>query len=129
MHWIAREKISISEKRIAVFDNTVVDAELLQALMLLKQNGIVTEFSCAGVSPLDEVEDHSLYAYITLIKNENSHAFIQAAMKRMKHRILVSYEPGRNRYDISSFFLGHNRTFCRLIQACAEEFELKVISK
>ncbi|WP_244163207.1 hypothetical protein [Paenibacillus pectinilyticus] len=80
LHWIAREKISIGNKRIAVFDNTVVDEQLLQALILLKQKGIVTEFSCAGVSLLDEVEDHSLYAYITLIGNENSHAFIQAAM-------------------------------------------------
>ncbi|MDD9268470.1 hypothetical protein ACFPES_15620 [Paenibacillus sp. GCM10023248] len=129
LQWMARDKNCKRPKRIAAFENSYVDEELVHALTLLNRKGIVTEYSCAGVSPLDEPEDHSLYAYMTLHGSDRSLAFIQAAMKRMKHRILVSFEPERNRYDLSSFYIGHNRTFCRLIQACAEDFPFAGVSE
>ncbi|WP_346779405.1 hypothetical protein [Paenibacillus brevis] len=102
--------------------NIEVDAEIFAALACLKRMHIQTEFSCAGVSPLDEAEDHSLYAYITMFRSEKADRFVQFAMHQMRHRLLVTFEPSRNRYDLSSFFIGHNRSFCLLMQRCSELF-------
>lgn len=121
--WAARDKERKQVKLTTLFGSILVDLQLFPALTSLQQKGIVTEFSCAGVSPLDEPEDHSLYAYLTLIASEQAEQFVHLTMKRMKHRVLVSFEPGRNRYDLSSFYIGHNRSFCRLLQECAETFE------
>ncbi|WP_442437009.1 hypothetical protein [Paenibacillus peoriae] len=44
----------------------------------------------------------------------------------MRHRLLVVYELERNRYDLSSFFLGHNRSFCQLMEYCASTFEFEI---
>lgn len=123
LQWVDRDKKRKQAKLTTLFGNIHVDLQLFPALTCLQQKGIVTEFSCAGVSPLDEPEDHSLYAYLTLIASERAEQFVQLTMKRMRHRVLVSFEPGRNRYDLSSFYIGHNRSFCRLLQACAETFE------
>ena len=49
----------------AVVRQYPVDEELYPILISLQQAGLETEFSCAGVSPLDEPVDHSLYAYLT----------------------------------------------------------------
>ncbi|WP_274485291.1 hypothetical protein [Paenibacillus polymyxa] len=57
--------------------------------------------------------------------DERSGAFVQWAMRYMLHRLLVVYELGRNRYDLSSFFLGHNRSFCQLMEYCASTFEFE----
>ncbi|NGZ75940.1 hypothetical protein [Saccharibacillus alkalitolerans] len=120
--WAEREKIRRSSKRTGLLDGVEVDAELLEALRLLNAAGVRTEFSCAGVSPLDEPEEHSLYAYVTLIDSESARAFVDRAMRRMGRRLLVSYEPSGRRYDLSSFMLGQNRSFCLLLEACAREF-------
>jgi hypothetical protein len=128
LHWTARVKKRKHAKMTALFDDFHVDTELFQALTLLRQKQIATEFSCAGVSPLDEPEDHSLYAYLTILASERAEQFVQLTMKRMRHRLLVSYEPARNRYDLSSFYIGHNRSFCQLIQRCAEIFDSEIMS-
>lgn len=120
--WADREKVRRADKRFALLDGVQVDAELLAALRLLNGAGIKTEFSCAGVSPLDEPEEHSLYAYVTLVESETARAFVEYAAGRMGRRLLVSYEPSRRRYDLSSFMLGKNRSFCLLLEACAREF-------
>lgn len=120
--WADRDKISRGAKRVALLQGVEVDAELLEALRLLNEAGVGTEFSCAGVSPLDEPEDHSLYAYVTLIDSEAARSFVEYASARMRRRLLVSYEPERRRYDLSSFMLGQNRSFCLLLEACAREF-------
>ncbi|GBF78186.1 hypothetical protein PA598K_06796 [Paenibacillus sp. 598K] len=117
--WVVASKSRLRAKQTVCFGGNEIDAELLSALMLLKRLGIETEYSCAGVSPLDEPEDHSLYAYITLLASPRADAFARLAMKRMKHRLLVTYEPGRHRYDLSSFYIGHNRSFCLLMESCA----------
>ncbi|SDM85085.1 hypothetical protein SAMN04487897_101251 [Paenibacillus sp. yr247] len=121
--WTARVKQRKHPKQTKLLGHFHVDAELFDALSLLLAKQVLTEYSCAGVSPLDEPEDHSLYAYITLIASARTERFVQLAMKRMNHRLLVTFEPGRNRYDLSSFYIGHNRSFCQLIQQCAELFE------
>ncbi|RTE07826.1 hypothetical protein [Paenibacillus whitsoniae] len=54
-------------KQTALLGNIKIGAELLAALTLMKRMHIQSEFSCSGVSFLDEPEDHSLYAYVTLI--------------------------------------------------------------
>ncbi|SFE60596.1 hypothetical protein SAMN04487969_104130 [Paenibacillus algorifonticola] len=118
--WLAREKITKHPKQTLLLGHVSIDAELLPALTLLKEQGIPTEFSCAGVSVLDEPEDHSLYAYITFPACEQTERFIQLAIQRMKHRLLVTFEPARNRYDLSSFYIGHNRSFCLLMLRCAQ---------
>ncbi|KRF42752.1 hypothetical protein [Paenibacillus sp. Soil787] len=123
VQWAEREKKRKHAKKTTLLGHIHVDEELFPALMLLRQKQIATEFSCAGVSPLDEPEDHSLYAYLTIIASERAEQFIQLTMKRMRHRVLISFEPKRNRYDLSSFYIGHNRSFCQLIQQCAEFFE------
>jgi hypothetical protein len=117
--WIERPKLTMREKKCCRLGDVEIDAELYPVLSLLKQIGIETEFSCAGVSPLDEPEDHSLYAYITFPYSALTERFVNMAMRRMKHRLLVTYEPGRQRYDLSSFYIGHNRSFCLLMESCA----------
>lgn len=124
--WTQRMKRRKGCKRMAVLGGCEVDAELVPALAALWRIGIETEHSCAGVSPLDEPEDHSLYAYVTLPSSALADRFVEFAAGRMKHRLLVTFEPGRNRYDLSSFFIGHNRSFCLLLAKCAGTFEAQV---
>ncbi|CAM4371998.1 hypothetical protein SAEN111111_23315 [Saccharibacillus endophyticus] len=127
--WAEREKIRLFPKKVGLLDGVEVDIELLEALKLLNAAGIVTEFSCAGVSPLDEPEEHSLYAYVILLENESAKKFIDYATQRMGRRLLVTYEPAHHRYDLSSFMLGQNRSFCFLLEACAREFKPKRSSR
>ncbi|SFA76336.1 hypothetical protein SAMN05216312_101344 [Cohnella sp. OV330] len=122
--WMERPKVRRKAKQTARLGQTEIDAELLGALTQFKRIGIATEFSCAGVSVLDEPEDHSLYAYITFISSPLADRFVQAAMAYMKHRLLVTFEPARGRYDCSSFLVGHNRSFCMLIEKCARDFAI-----
>lgn len=123
--WVQRAKPRRRAKQIAVLGNVEIDAELLAALTMFKRMDIPTEYSCAGVSLLDEPEDHSLYAYITFVATEKTERFVQFAMQQMRHRLLVVWEPSRNRYDLSSFFIAHNRSFGLLIQRCAEIFRFQ----
>lgn len=116
--WFVRPKARKRAKQTVWFGGVEIDAELLTVLTLFKRMRIETEFSCAGVSLLDEPEEHSLYAYITFPASARTEVFVRLAMKRMKHRLLVTYEPGRNRYDLSSFYIGHNRSFCLLMERC-----------
>ncbi|WP_152381497.1 hypothetical protein [Paenibacillus brasilensis] len=125
VQWIERPKLKFAPKRTAFFHGCVIDAELYGTLCLLNRKHVATEFSCAGVSIWDEPEGHSLYAYITMKADERSGAFVQWAMRYMEHRLLVVYEPERNHYDLSSFFLGHNRSFCQLMEYCACSFEFE----
>jgi hypothetical protein len=120
--WLRSVKRRKRAKQTVLLGNIEVDAEMFPTLVSFKQMQIQTEFSCAGVSPLDEPEDHSLYAYVTMPASEKTDKFIQFAMGRMRHRLLVTFEPSRNRYDLSSFFIGHNRSFCLILQRCAETF-------
>jgi hypothetical protein len=103
------------EKETAPFLDCQVDAELLPALLLLNDMEIGTQYSCAGVSVLDDPMNHSLYAYVTVMESQQSITFLQFLQERMRHRLLVIYEPGRKRYDISSFYIQHNRSFCLLL--------------
>jgi hypothetical protein len=121
--WTVRVKQCKHPKRTMLLGHFHVDAELFDTLKLLHAKQVPTEYSCAGVSPLDEPEDHSLYAYVTLIASSQTERFVQLTMKQMRRRLLVTFEPARNRYDLSSFYIGHNRSFCQLIQHCAELFE------
>lgn len=118
-NWTNRTKVRKEGKRTTIFDGVDVDTEIYPALSKLKQIGIQTEYSCAGVSPLDEPLDHSLYAYITFMDGAYAEKFAGIIVNVMKNRALLTYEPGRKRYDVSSFFIGHNRTFCFLIDHCA----------
>ncbi|WP_028562914.1 hypothetical protein [Paenibacillus pinihumi] len=120
--WISRKKETRQPKGTKLLAGVPVDVELHSALKLINEAGAATEFSCAGVSMLDEPLDHSLYAYVTLTATERSEAFVRQAMNRMRHRLLVAYEPERRRYDLSSFLIGHNRSFCLLIEQAAREF-------
>lgn len=121
--WAKMDKRTRKAKLTMTLESFTVDAELYPALSLLRRLQIPTEFSCAGVSLLDDPEDHSLYAYITLHASDSATRFVSFAMAFMKHRLLVTYEPARNRYDLSSFFIGHNRSFCLLMQRCVETYE------
>ncbi|MCM3130472.1 hypothetical protein ACFQ3J_23460 [Paenibacillus provencensis] len=112
------------DKQTVWLGDAEFDAELLPALTYFERAGIQTEFSCAGVSLLDEPENHSLYAYITFITSKKTESFIEYSMERMRHRLLVTYEPSRKRYDLSSFFIGHNRRFCTLMNQYAQGFYL-----
>jgi hypothetical protein len=123
--WVSRDKRSRSPKQTIQLGHVDVDIQLHKALTYLQQAQVPTEFSCAGVSILDEPEDHSLYAYITFLASEKTNRLIKLAMKQMKHRLLVTFEPARSRYDLSSFYIGHNRSFCILMQECAEKFMLE----
>lgn len=124
--WVDRDKqVRLPKQTLPLGQlDIIVDAELHGALTLLKQLHIPTEFSCAGVSILDDPENHSLYAYITLLASEQTDRFIQLAVQQMKHRLLVTYEPARCRYDLSSFYIGHNRSFCMLMEHCARRLLL-----
>lgn len=113
--WIQAPKIRKKPKAVRWLNQDYVDEELHPALLLLNEIGIVTQYSCAGVSLLDEPEDHSLYAYVTLPESPSSTSFVRYLMDKMGHRVLVSYEPARKRYDLSSFFIQHNRSFCMLL--------------
>ncbi|OPH50706.1 hypothetical protein BC351_35660 [Paenibacillus ferrarius] len=121
--WTDSLKLRRQPKRTLLLDEVYVDAELHRTLTLLREKHIQTEFSCAGVSLLDEPEDHSLYAYLTLIASKEAENFIQSTMKLMRHRLMVTFEPNRSRYDLSSFYIGHNRSFCRLLERSAELFD------
>jgi hypothetical protein len=123
--WVNRDKLGRHPKQTLLLDHVAVDAQLHAALSILKDMQIPTEFSCAGVSILDEPEDHSLYAYITFLTSEKTDRFIELAKQQMKHRLLVTFEPTRKRYDLSSFLIGHNRSFCLLIQRCAELYKVE----
>lgn len=131
-HWLRRDaerkewnqipKQAIKPKAHKKLVDDEVDQELYDSLVLLNVLGIKTEFSCAGVSVLDEPEDHSLYAYITFLKTDTSTDFVEYLIKRMGHRLLLTYEPLKNRYDISSFFIKHNRSFCLLLHECSLKY-------
>ncbi|CAM4012908.1 hypothetical protein L1N85_09060 [Paenibacillus alkaliterrae] len=120
--WVDRDKLKIKDKLTVELEGFTVDAELCTALSIIRNLKIHTEFSCAGVSLVDDPFDHSLYAYITLSASERTERFVAFVQRLMKHRLLVTFEPGRKRYDLSSFFIGHNRSFCLLIQRCAEAY-------
>jgi hypothetical protein len=120
--WLELPKNRKGPKRVKRLGYVDVDFELYPSLYLLNEFGIDTEYSCAGVSVLDEPEDHSLYAYVTLPKTELSSGFIQYLIQRMGRRIMVTEEPERQRYDISSFFIQHNRSFCLFLYYCSLEF-------
>ncbi|MCD1257696.1 hypothetical protein B5M42_002430 [Paenibacillus athensensis] len=122
VRWTSNVKLRRRPKQTMLLDQVHVDAELHKALWLLNQKQVKTEYSCAGVSVLDEPEDHSLYAYLTICASKEADHFVQLAMMRMKHRLMVTYEPERNRYDLSSFYIGHNRSFCLLLERSADLF-------
>lgn len=118
-NWDRAPKTRKHEKKTTLFNGIEVDIEIYPALCKLNQLGVQTEFSCAGVSPLDEPIDHSLYAYITFIDGTASKKFAEIIVNVMKHRALLTYETARERFDVSSFFIGHNRSFCFLMNHCA----------
>ncbi|WP_419888999.1 hypothetical protein [Paenibacillus xylanexedens] len=122
MHWTERDKHTVSAKKTEIWNGVEVDAELVKALSILQSAGVRTEFSCAGVSPLDEPVDHSLYAYVTLVQSEVADQFVHYALRRMRNRLLVTLEAEKGRYDLSSFFIGHNRSFCWWMEHCALQF-------
>lgn len=121
--WAKRVKTKKKDRVTMTLESFSVDAELYPALSLLRRLHISTEFSCAGVSMLDDPLNHSLYAYITLHASGQTERFVRFATDFMKHRLLVTFEPARQRYDLSSFFIGHNRSYCLLMQRCAEAYE------
>lgn len=123
--WTERDKTTVSPKRTTLWNGIEVDFEMFSALDLMSQKGMRTEYSCAGVSPLDEPVDHSLYAYVTLVQNGAADQFVEFAMNRMRNRLLVTLDQPTGRYDLSSFFIGHNRSFCWWMQHCAARFEMR----
>ncbi|WP_339272176.1 hypothetical protein MKY59_15640 [Paenibacillus sp. FSL W8-0426] len=125
LQWTERDKTTVSPKRTTLWNGIEVDFELVSALDLMSQKGMLTEYSCAGVSPLDEPVDHSLYAYVTLVQNGAADQFVEFAMNRMRNRLLVTLDQLTGRYDLSSFFIGHNRSFCWWMQHCAARFEIR----
>jgi hypothetical protein len=120
--WIEIPKQKVRPKVVKWFEDDHVDIELYSCLVTLNQKGIHTEYSCAGVSLLDDPVDHSLYAYVTLPEGEITTAFVDYAIKSMRHRVLVTFDPKRKRYDLSSFFIKHNRSFCMLLNHYAKTF-------
>ncbi|WP_240688916.1 hypothetical protein [Ammoniphilus sp. YIM 78166] len=120
--WVNHPKPEKRPKSLKWLKQDYVDEELYPVLQLLNQAGIPTEYSCAGVSLLDDPHDHSLYAYLTFYKKDLSSALMEYLLNRMKHRVIVVYEPARNRYDVSSFYIQHNRSFCLLLYHCAIQF-------
>ncbi|MCI3918868.1 hypothetical protein MO973_01305 [Paenibacillus sp. TRM 82003] len=122
--WILHAKPKKGPKRLALFGCVQVDAEMIPALKRFRSINVQTEFSCAGVSLADEPEEHSFYAYVTVIDSEVARRFVNFLMTRMRHRLMVTYEPDRGRYDLSSFFLAHNRSFCFLLAQYARHFSL-----
>ncbi|WP_454190787.1 hypothetical protein [Paenibacillus sp. Marseille-Q7038] len=125
--WIERPKFQNEQKKLMLFDDIEVDASIYPALMALKKLDFKTEYSCAGVSILDEPEDHSLYAYVTLIEGPNTDQFVKYAMQRMGYRLLVTYEGFKHRYDLSSFYISQNRSFCYGLELCAKEFSYQML--
>ncbi|MGO4543538.1 hypothetical protein AB4Z29_01885 [Paenibacillus sp. 2TAB23] len=120
--WADRDKVKKKDKLAMMLDSFSVDAELYPALVVLRRIQIPTEYCCAGVSVLDDPFDHSVYAYMTFHASKQTESFVEFAANYMKHRVLVTYEPACKRYDLSSFFIGHNRSFCLLMHRCAEAF-------
>ncbi|WP_246096267.1 hypothetical protein [Paenibacillus sinopodophylli] len=121
--WAEREKVKKRDKLTMVLESFAVDAQLYPALALMRRLQIPTQFSCAGVSLKDDPLDHSLYAYVTILESEQTEQFVRFASQYMKHRVLITYEPERSRYDLSSFFIGHNRSFCLLLHRCTKAYE------
>ncbi|WP_025026974.1 hypothetical protein [Caldalkalibacillus mannanilyticus] len=121
--WLEVPKVSKKAKVVVKMGDTLVDQELYPALLILNQMGIQTEYSCAGVSVLDEPEDHSLYAYVTIFDSPQAQSFISYIQEKMSHRVLISFEQERNRYDLSSFFIQHNRSFCHALYLIASQFQ------
>lgn len=120
--WVERPKPQNGQKKLMSFEDVEVDAMMYPALMALKKLHFKTEYSCAGVSILDEPEDHSLYAYVTLLEGPDTDRFVKYAMKRMRYRLLVIYEAVEHRFDLSSFYISQNRSFCYGLELCAKEF-------
>ncbi|WP_225442808.1 hypothetical protein [Paenibacillus lycopersici] len=119
---MVRQKPRRRPKQTVILRNIVLDAEWLKAITILWRSGIDTEHSCAGVSLSDEPVDHSLYAYLTIPESERATRFVRFTMERLQHRVLITYEPHEKRYDLSSFFIQHNRSFCYLMERCALNF-------
>jgi hypothetical protein len=121
-NWAASTKCLRKKKRLVRLHNDFVDREIYPVLLLLGQAGIKTEYSCAGVSVLDDPKNHSLYAYITLLATDQATAYIQFLIGRMRHRLLVTFEVDRRRYDLSSYYIQHNRSFCSLLYRYTQEW-------
>ncbi|MCI1695367.1 hypothetical protein [Aneurinibacillus aneurinilyticus] len=117
--WEKRRKLIKKQKETVFFLNDEVDVQLFPALSLLNDMRIVTQYSCAGVSVSDDPLNHSLYAYVTVFDSESTRNFIDYLQRSMRHRLLVTYEPTRKRYDLSSFYIQHNRSFCFLLHRYA----------
>ena len=94
LHWTERDKRTVSPKRTVIWNGVEVDAELVRTLSLLQEAGVQTEFSCAGVSPLDEPVEHSLYAYVTLIQSQAAEQFVNDAIVRMRNRLWLLLRRG-----------------------------------
>jgi hypothetical protein len=121
--WDRAPKQVIKPKKTALYNGHTVDAELYPAIARLNRLGITTEYSCAGVSMADDPYNHSLYAYVTLFRSELAEKYVQHIIVCLKHRVLVTFEPERTRYDLSSFFIGHNRSFCLLLNRYTHAFQ------
>lgn len=113
--WDRQNKVVRKPKATVPFLHDEVDEELFPALFLLNDAGVHTQYSCAGVSLLDDPIHHSLYAYVTILDSKKGRNLIAELKRRMRHRLLVTYEPKRKRYDLSSFYIKHNRSFCFLL--------------
>jgi hypothetical protein len=92
-NWVRRPKHRRRAKQTAYLGNIEVDVELLQTLTLLKRMNIQTEFSCAGVSVLDDPENHSFYGYMTLIASDKTEKFMQLAIQHMRQNNRNSIMP------------------------------------
>ncbi|MBO2944608.1 hypothetical protein JJQ72_11570 [Paenibacillus sp. F411] len=123
--WASLSKPKKGKKRLALFGGVHVDAEMLPVLEQFRAIHVQTEFSCAGVSLADEPEEHSLYAYITVRDSEPARRLVAYLMNSMRHRLLVTYEPERGRYDLSSWMIGHNRSFCYLLEQYTKRFRIE----
>ncbi|MBD2847757.1 hypothetical protein IDH44_21400 [Paenibacillus sp. IB182496] len=117
--WLQRDKVRVRGKRLVQWRELTVDHELLPALTELRRKGVETEYSCAGVSALDEPLEHSLYAYVTIHASEAADRYVELAIARMRHRLCATYDPQRRIYDLSSMHVGYNRSFCTLLYRCA----------
>ncbi|WP_205668517.1 hypothetical protein [Ammoniphilus sp. CFH 90114] len=120
--WAEGQKVARRPKSVKWLKHDYVDEELYSVLSVLNQCGISTEYSCAGVSVLDDPEDHSLYAYLTFYDTDVASSYVNYLMEKMKHRLMVIYEPARNRFDLSSFYIQHNRSFCLLLHYYTFQF-------
>lgn len=127
--WIEAPKVRKKLKTVRWLYKDFVDEELYPALLLMNEIGITTQYSCAGVSILDEPEDHSLYAYVTFSETPISTLFVQYLIENMRHRILITYESVRKRFDLSSFFIHHNRSFCMLLYHFSLKWHQRMVYK